>query len=186
MSEKEKLKLLTKNDLRKFVRIAGSEELAIKELMEFSIPDTFYNTDKDFIWHRSQAGQLIKTSGYASRRLQVLYWVVRIFDSNYKSSTKKEFFNFVDSSDRIIWDYYDMNEEQKAYYYKVVLASPTNRKNFFDKLGYVKADDDGSKDLEATFNKWVNEMKTHGLKYMRDQKLSPIDSSKFRLKPVLL
>lgn len=178
---KRMLKLMHKNEIKKFVRKVGSEERAIEELMILSLRDSFYNDNKDFIWRGSQSGKFTELDYYASRKLQALYWILKIYSSEYLITNRDEFCYFLDDSGETIWDYQDLNPDEKAYYYKVVVFSPTNHKGYFDRLGYISVNNKSYKNLETSFRKWFDEMRLHGLKYMRDHGVAPIESLSYRL-----
>jgi hypothetical protein len=175
------IKAMQKNDIGKFVRLAGSEEKAIEELISFSMPDTFFNEKEYLVWQRT--GRLTELDHYASRRLQAIYWIIKIYNSDYRSTAKTESCSFFDDLGETVWDYQDLDVKQKSYYYLVILWSPVKHKEYYDRLGYVKTSSGPYQELEQIFKKWYAQMKANGLKHMREQGLSPINPSRYRLGP---
>jgi hypothetical protein len=175
------LRMMQKNDIKKFVRTTASEEMAIQKLISFSMPDTFFNETKQLIWRGSQGGKFVELEHYASRKLQAFYWILKIYNSDYRSTSKTEFCRFLDESGNMIWDYQDLDPQQKSYYYKVILFSPTNHQQYYNKLGYIRITNDPYLKLEHAFNKWYEQMRKNGLPYMRMHNLAPIDSIHYRL-----
>ena len=177
---KKEVKLMYNDNLRRFVRIAGSEENAIDRLIALCLPDTFYNTNRSLIWTIISPEKIIEMDHYVSRKLQAFYWIIKIYNSDYRSNKKSHCF-FLDDSGEDIWDYENSDVSAKAYYYQAVLDSPTDPKPYYNKLGYIKTYNDSYGNLENVFNVWYNEMKTKGLEYMRRNNIPPIDSSKYRI-----
>lgn len=175
------LELMTRNKLKKFVRMAGSEEAAINVLISVTLPDTIFNLNKDLIWRKAKRGSIGEMDLYASRKLQALSWVMKIYLDRYDDMMLNADCVFLDDLGNAIWDYQDLDGEKKAYYYKTILPSPANHKNYFDRLGYIKSNSDEFNQLVATFHKWYQEMKIQGLDRMRENAVSPIPVSRYRM-----
>lgn len=182
MVPKERIvELMKKNNIKKFVRTAGSEEKAIEELISFTLPDTIYNSEKELIWRSTRSGKIAEMDYYASRKIQAYYWILMIYYSNYRNIRSDQSCLFLDDYGRAIWDYQDLDEEKKEYYYKVIVPSPTDHKDYFDDLGYIRIQSEQIKRLEFAFREWHHQMKIQGLTHMRAHKAAPIDSTKYRI-----
>lgn len=181
MSKKE-IKLMYDNNIGKFVRKAGSEENAIEKLMAFCLPDTFYNRDnKNMIWHTKKPVNLINIDYYSSRRMQALFWILKIYHTDYTTrNNKKEYCMFMNGAGETIWDYKDLDLDKKAYFYQVIIASPVQHKTYYGNLGYISVNSKFYHELERSFNSWYQTMKVEGLQYMRNNKIQPVNSSNYK------
>ena len=175
INEKE-IKLIDENNIREFVENAGSEENAIDKLILFSVPDTFYNTNRQLLWYEDLDRKFTETDYYASLKLQTFYWTIRIYRSDYDNN-KNKYCKFIDVSGKPIFDYMDLDVDRKAFLYLGGLSG--EQREWYNSLGYIKTNSDSYKELENIFQGWYNEMKVKGLQYMRENKIPPLDSSRY-------
>jgi len=182
MVEEGEIKFFLKNKIKKFVQNTGSEEKAIGKLIEYSLPDTFFNEkNRDLIWQTNSTQKIIDMDYYASIKLQSFYWILKIYHSDYNSH-KDEYCQFLDMDGQPIWDYKDVDISLKAYYYQVILASPVEHMKYYNELGYTRNDSESYEYLSDCFKVWYDEMKEKGLDYMRKNNISPIKSSNYVIK----
>ena len=173
MSKKD-FDLMADNKIKKFVRKSGSEQNAIDKLMHICLPDTFFYYDKKkLIWYSNRPMKFVEIDYYASRKLQAYFWIQKIYYSDYITNKKDFYYEFVDESENLIWDYQDLDLDKKIDFYGLEFVLKKSRENFSKQVGYVKNNNDSYKKLENSFQTWYIEMTEKGLQYMRENKIQP-------------
>lgn len=189
--------------LDSLITIRGEEEI-LKELVKlnFNKKDTLRIDDKS-IWERNSdffgitgnavqskpnsLNMILNEPEVLSMNIKLIYWVCLIYSDSIHIAILQQNPNYGTAlinrqSGKYLFDYENTGDEMKS----IFKDNNVSEEMKWENLTFCKVKSNWLREIEESFHLWITLLNTKGLKYLRENKISPIDNKKYEFKLVKL